>query len=373
MTELLTFVKSHIPAGIWTVVAISIISLIIFILKNPEKIDKWSELYYKYIGIWEKNRRKKIVSSELSYRITYLAKEFNKQSSGIMPFGLRIRWTTSEEVSSSVQNDEVILVLKETANSEKNIVDAFLAFTPKALLPKGRISVDQTLLHLLDIYTIKKMLFTGNYSSAYNYFLSNIVDPEVASGGIDGQKLDGLQKSDEKGFYARVLLSELKSLSDRVFGTSEERAYLQETMEFFSFVCGLATRNPGENTPLLFVGRLIKIGIVFVAKRDTVKSYFGLDSYVHRTQLDFEQGALKVFIFAHALVEEESEVDSEGYVVRVTRRATFKYMDYIEKQILQDSNLRLVRTECFPVEMRGSMKQTKLLVVEKLDPALPGI
>jgi small subunit ribosomal protein S1 len=348
-----------------------LIYVLIYLLKNPDTILRWSEIYYKYIGFWEKNRNKKIVSSELSYRITNLAKQINKQSEGILPFGLKIKWTTNDEISSTIHNDEIILILKESPNSDKNIVDAFMLFIPKALLPKGRLSIDQSILNTIDLYTIKKMLSTGKYTSAYNYFQRNIIDKKISTHEIDPIKFNGIETADEKGFYERVLLTELKSFSEKYFSTSEETNFVQETLDFFTFIFNIVTRKPGDDsTRLLFLGNTIRIGIVFVAKKDTVESYFGLDSYIHRVDINFNQGVSRVYIFAHALITEETEIDPEGFVINVFRKASFKYMDYIEKQLLQNRNYLIKKTDTFSVKINGYDKMTKLLIVEKRDPTI---
>ena len=371
MDEIIYFIKPYLPVGKWALFVVSCLLLLRYIIKHPEVVDHWAELYYKYIGFWEKNRSRKIVSSELSYRITNLAKELNKQSDGIIPFGLRIRWTNTDEVSSSVQDDNVILVLKESSNSDKNIVDSILLFTSQALLPKGRNSINKELLDLLDIYSVKKMLFSGNYSSAYNYFIKNILDEKINTNEIESEKINGIQKADEKGFYSRVLLEELKLFSEKYFGTSEEGEHIQETIDYFDFIFSIATRKYGDDTTrLLFLGKTIKIGIVFVAKRDTVNSYYGLDSYVHRTKINFEKGAVRVYLFAHALIIEEYEIDTEGYVIDVYKKASFKYMDYIEKELLKNTNYLLTKSESFQVNIDGYKRMTKLFVVEKRDPTL---
>jgi hypothetical protein len=87
----------------------------------------------------------------------------NKQADGIIPFGLRIKWTSTDEISSTIQNDEVILVLKENNNSDKNIVDAFILFVSKALLPKGRVSIDRNILREIDLYSIKNVILRQLY------------------------------------------------------------------------------------------------------------------------------------------------------------------------------------------------------------------
>jgi hypothetical protein len=215
------------------------------------------------------------------------------------------------------------------------------------------------------------MLSSGNYTSAYNYFVRNVIDAQINSGKISTDHLRGLQKADEKGFYARVLLDEYKIFSEKYYGTTEENDYLQETAEFYRFIYNIATRKPGDDaTRLLFVSNSIKIGIVFIAKRDTLESYFGLDSYTHRVDLDFNHGAIRVYLFVHRLLVEESEVDAEGYVIKINRKVSFKYMDYIENRLLENNNYLIKKTDIFEVNIDGFKKMSKLLIVEKKDPAI---
>lgn len=367
MNEIAEIVKVIIGTGTVCTCLMLIIKLLVYIAKNPDIVLRWSEIYYKYIGFYEKNRQKKIVSSELDSRITRIANVLNKESDGILPFGLKIKWIRDEknDNTATVANDQIILVLKETPDTDKNIVDACMLFTPKAFLPKTRNSCDPNILHHLDMYTIKKMLSLGRYTSAYNYFMQQVINCGIAEGTINKEDIDTLQLGDEKGLYSRILLNEFKLLGDSVFATIEETKYNNDTKEFYEFMKAIINRRPGENTRLLFIGLKIKVGIIFVAKKSTLESYYGLDSYIHRVDLDFQNGAERVYMMGYKMYQEECEVDLDGYVINVVKHASFEYLDEIEQKLTVDNKYNISISEKYPIIVEGKEKFVKLLTIEK--------
>jgi len=355
------------PTGIAGISIFLIVRLAIYFAKHPDIVLRWSEIYYKHLGFWETNRQRKIVSSELDYRVTKIANKINRESDGIIPYGLKIKWINdkNQKENASIFRDEVILVLKESADTDKNIVDAFLLFTPKALLPKAREACDSVLLHHLDLYTIKKMLTIGRYTSAYNYFMKTIVDVGINNGSIRRTDIETLQLSDEKGLFSRILLEEFRLLGDELSGTIEEKKFIEDTLDFYTFMKAVVNRRPGENTKLLYLGSRIKVAIVFVAKRATLDSYYGLDSYTHRVELDFKNGAKRVYMMGYKMYQEEFEVDSDGYVVNVVKHASFEYLDEIEKKLQENFNYFVKMSDKYPIRVDKQEKYVKLLTIEQ--------
>lgn len=54
MDEIIYFIKPYLPVGKWALFVVSCLLLLRYIIKHPEVVDHWAELYYKYIGFWEK-------------------------------------------------------------------------------------------------------------------------------------------------------------------------------------------------------------------------------------------------------------------------------------------------------------------------------
>ena len=65
--------------SILSFVILILISAFWYILKNPEKLDKWSYLYNKHKIIKDEKTEKNIVSKNIDYKITSVSKRINKR------------------------------------------------------------------------------------------------------------------------------------------------------------------------------------------------------------------------------------------------------------------------------------------------------
>jgi hypothetical protein len=338
---------------------------VVYLLKNPEKADKWNNIAGRLIFWSKETREKRLISSSLDYRITSAAKQINRESDGILPFGLRIKWRKPEEASSYVDNDEVVVVLHKDDNADKNIVEACIAYIPNALLPKSRNSVDSTLLYSMDNYLTSKILSQGNYTSAYNYFCRSILDELRTSNTSFNSYFEALGHLDSVGLFTRVLLEEFKVLGDLLYGTLEQSAYKDETAQFLRFLDTLATRKRGDDTtPLFFPGRKIRIGIVLFAKQETLTA-IGTEAYIRRIHNDFKMGAQRIFLFSYAHKVDSLQYDSDGFIVGVRKRNDFGSLDIMESKCQDLECLKLLKKELYyPKDSAGKARTAKYYLYE---------
>lgn len=214
--------------------------------------------------------------------------------------------------------------MKREDNCDKNIVDACIAFVPKAILPKSRNSVDPQILKSIDTFMVKSILNNGNYDSAYNYYMNRVYNPVVSADGLLNTYLETIKEIDAIGFFTRILLEEYRRLGNKLYGTAEEQLFFKESVDFLNFLKNLAKRKPGDNTQLAFIGDRIKIAIVYVAKRTTY--YFvGSDAYVSRIGKDIKLGAQRIFLLSYSQFFEESIEDKQGFVIAVVKKKRIHY------------------------------------------------
>lgn len=319
--------------------------VILYVLKKPEVIDKWSNIFYRFAFWIGKKREKRILSTDIDYRVTVAARKINNEEDGILPFGIRIKWQNPKNVESFVQKGNVIIILKKDENIDRNIVDACRAYLPQALLPKARTVVDSDILTSVDYHMVKRILSSGNYTSAYNYFVSNVMDVEIRKNYRLRRYIDDLSKIDARGFLTRILLKEFKSLGDLLFGTSEEAKYKGETRDFIQFIYDVSSRATGDDTTkLYFIGKKIKIGIIFVAKRATLVQW-GINAYLRRIDNYRKLGIERVFILSYTQIQDESVLSREGYVMYVKRYKKFIALTQIEAECKKLSYMRLIKKQ----------------------------
>lgn len=335
------------------------IAFVIYVLKNPEIIDKWSHLFYKYI-YWRKDvKEKRIISSNLDYKITHVAKKINKEADGIIPFGIRIKWKNPEEVTAYVQNNDVVVVLKKGEDSDKNVIEACCAYVPKALLPKSRNIISPKLLKSIDQYVIKKILSDGNYDSAYNFFIRNIFTEVVESDEELKEYIDDIGNLDSIGFFTRVLLEEFRRLGLQLFGTNEEQNFRNETIKFLNFLNNFYHRKAGDRTELDFQGEKIKVSIGLVAKRSTLDK-FGLSNHIKKINEKYRKGMQRIFIFSYAhLFEQEDDHSGNGH------RNEFYALSQLEKECRSLNFIRLIKKQKYiSKDNQGRTRTAKYILYE---------
>jgi hypothetical protein len=242
-----------------------------------------------------------------------------------------------------------------------------MAYIPKALLPRSRNVVDQGVLESIDHYVTQRILSSGQYDSAYNYFVRNVLDDRLTDSTGFSRYYDSIGKVDSVGFFTRVLLEEYKKLGDQLYGTLEEVNYREETRRFLGFLRQLAMREPGDDTtPLFFSGERIKIGIVLFAKYETL-AYRGIEAYLKRIHTDYEKGANRIFLFSYAQKMDQLVYDKQGFVTDVRRRASFGSLNQIEKECKKLEFLRLLKKERYHTrDVKGKFRAAKYLVYECL-------
>lgn len=345
-------------------VILLLVSVIVYIIKNPEKIDKWSYLLAKRKLVKDEKTEKNIISKNIDYKITSISKRINKQAQGILPFGVRIKWRTSEEIESYVKQDEVIVVLKKEDNCDKNIVDTCIAFVPRALLPKSRNCVDPDILQSVDNYLIKMILNEGTYDSAYNYYMQNVFMPFLASDPNVKDRITTLDQLNEVGFFTRILLEEYRRLGDKLYGTAEEQSFHEESRQFLGFLSQLATRKPGDNARLGFDGSRIKISIIFVARYNTYK-YQGIEAYTRRIDKDIENGSQRIFILSYAQRYSKTMEDNQGFVTEVQQVRDFQTLNELEKLCSKRDDIRLLKKQKYNTkDGTGRCRTAKYLLYE---------
>jgi hypothetical protein len=138
----------------------------------------------------------------------------------------------------------------------------------------------------------------------------------------------------EGGYFSRMFLREILALGEKVYGSPDERSYIQETTNFFEFVRQLAARKPGDDaTNLIFIQSIVRIGVVLVSKLGTYNKY-GIDAYTHRITFHFKGGATRVYVYSYSTVEDEVSMKDGQYNVKP--KHSFPRFDELKKRIDHD-------------------------------------
>ena len=138
-------------------------------------------------------------------------------------------------------------------------------------------------------------------------------------------------------------------------------------MHFIQFLRTLATRKPGDYTQLTFIGKRIKIAIVYVAKRATYH-FVGTDAYISRIDKDIKLGAQRIFLLSYSQFFEKNIEDKQGFVVAVKRKKEFITLNEVEEEMKKNEQVRVLKKQKYQTtDVSGNKRSAKYIVYEVIN------
>jgi hypothetical protein len=211
---------------------------------------------------------------------------------------------------------------------------------------------------------IKKILNEGDYDSAYNYFMTNILQKKLKTDPNFKEIIEDISQLDSLGFFTRIMLEEFRRLGSQLYGTKEEDKYKSETIDFLHYLRKFHQRKPGDKIKLGFIGDKIKISVCFVAKQSTLNRS-GIETHLKHIDQDYKNGIHRIFIFSYAQLHEMSLYDEQGYVKSVKKQKAFIALNQLENECSKIDFLRLIKKQkYYTKDLTGRRRFSKYLLYE---------
>jgi len=241
--------------------------------------------------------------SSIAYNIQGNINQFrqtvNTETPDLIPEA-KIEWVTKgdEESFFDEYSGQVIIRMRPSKENPKNLAKATLLQVSKGVIPESRIYVDLKMSTSIDLSLVKKILLDQNEINSYRYFLNEIMVPELEDEQIL-RYMETMEVIDEKGFFTRLFLRELKDLPIRHgLGFTNLSDIRNDTKAFLEYSELLSKRKRGELMPSLnYEGSYIKTAIVMIAITIRWKKE-GLKPYVLRVINNIEIGCKVIYIIA---------------------------------------------------------------------------
>jgi hypothetical protein len=153
------------------------------------------------------------IAYNIQGNINQFRETVNKESPDLIPEA-EVEWVTETNKESFFDDfkGKVIVRMDPSKDNQKNLAKAVMIQVSKGVLPESRIYIDETTSTSIDLALAKKILASIKQSNALRYFVSEILNPELA----DEQVLSTIQTIDEidsRGFFTRLFLRELGGTS----------------------------------------------------------------------------------------------------------------------------------------------------------------
>jgi hypothetical protein len=274
----------------------SVVVLLIFFLKHPEKAEKWGTIIARTLSYVSFRWEKTAVARDIQADINSFVKDTNSQAKdAILPYGIKVNWVSKTTREAFIRKGKVIVKMQHHSNSARNFLYATIEWTKKAVLPASRQFLDKTVLRAIDFACVNKVLTEKKRHDVRQLFVDEIYEPEAKKGSLLEKYCEVFNKLDGRGVFTGVVLPEFISLGKRLGATMPNEKIRFETIGFMSMLEKLSRKKHGEDVYPSYVSENMKCSIVLIARQETYFLY-GLSPYLGYINKCCAQGTHSIYV-----------------------------------------------------------------------------
>jgi hypothetical protein len=272
-----------------------IIYLFVLHQEKGEKLVGWLAKFIAWTG---KKAEKTATAMTIQGKIDSFVSAVNTEVEGLLPYGLKIKWVSPElNREAFIKNNRVVVMLDYHSNQDENLSRATLMYMNKAVIPEARPHIHTKLGQAIDLMMTKKALFSFvEARSSFSHFVDSVLRPKLEKDQDIKEFCQIIDATDERGLFTRVLLRELLELGYKKAGITESGDTVFESNNFIKFLNEIAQKEKGQDVPLTFLGKDIKVAIILVAR--TGGESLTPDPFIKRVKEKIKQAVNVVYIFA---------------------------------------------------------------------------
>lgn len=291
MFDWLTLIITSIP---WAI----IVGLLLYLIKNPEKVEKWYSIIARSLSFISLKLEKQGVAGDIQSDINSFANNINSQAKApVLPYGVKVRWISSTTRQAFVKEGKVIIKMHYHENQAKNFLYTIMEWINKGLIPESRHILDKTVLRAIDFTCISKLLTEKKRYDVKQLFLDEIYESEVTKGSLLERYCSVFNKLDKTGLFVGVALPEFSSLGKRTSSVMPNERIKLETIGFTQMLEKLSLKLHGEDVSPDYNGEHIKCSIVLIARQDTYLMR-GLSPYLNWINKCYTKGIRSIYVCA---------------------------------------------------------------------------
>lgn len=292
---------------------------IIYIFKNPDKIEAWSAIFAKLFAQFSKRAEKHSISADIQSRLSSYIKNYSVE--GVLPYGIKFKWIDGTNFDSYVEEGEVVVIMNRHENNARNFLNAVVAYTAQALFPNVRTYLPADVLTASEIIVQEKII-REKRPDALEMFKKEIIPERLKGRDVIEKMLDRLENMDRGGYFETVLLPELTHAGPRLqeLHNNEADGDVRNLVVFLEQIMNRQTGD--ESTPLRYNGKAFRIAIVLIAKHVKIIAE-GVSPYLKRVQEAIAKQYDSVYLLARG--DNEKFMDSVIDSIKQNTDATFRW------------------------------------------------
>jgi hypothetical protein len=239
--------------------------LFLYLLKNPEKVEKWGSILYKIGAYVSEKSEKRYMATNIQYTINEARKELGL-GGDVISYGLNVKWTEENSVEIDLKENNVIVMLKPFGSQSKNLANVISLYIPNTLLPKARKYVDDYLMKGIDYIFGKNFLIKN--PTALDYYVDNESKNHTAK---IKEYINKIDKLNESGKLSRILVQEFKNFNT-LYPQDPSEFQKEDSINLFNTIYQFEILDPGESIDGagIHISENFKMAVVPVGRSQTL-------------------------------------------------------------------------------------------------------
>jgi hypothetical protein len=266
------------------------VCLVVYLLANPDKFEKWAALLWKVLakfGCLFRSASKQAIKFDLQSKVNRFVQRLARQAPYLAGMRFKVEWVGNDVTRKGfLENGQVILRLRRDDPQNLNLVHAVYLFVAVGLLSKLKRYISPAQRLAVDLYVTTQLLSDEKHE-VVGAFVDEYLHPHMENdSGKVNTYYDAMSRIDRAGFLYPVLFQELAFLGDKVFGGRRSDRVIIEVDQLMRFLECLASRSIGDNKPdTKFEGSYCRCAMIIVGKPMNVTEEGGVWIRYIRSQL----------------------------------------------------------------------------------------
>lgn len=285
------------------------------ILIDEDKSNIWRAKFYKVLYKLSKKSEteKKYISNDVSGRLN-LARRHMPFGKDLIPKSIKLEWIENAQGESYVPKEgELVVKLDPAEAQEKNITSLAQVLVQRTALIGIRYVLEKALEDAIDLNLIKSLLNKIGNRTIMDWYMKHEYMPQIDQSENLKNWNSKIVEIDERGLFTRLLLVELDSYGKNLSGRPKTIEMESEIKGLIEFIFKIATKRYGEDAPLVYRRRNIKIGVLLVG--ETSKMLSGIEPYIKAFIMHLNQEAKAIYVvsFSKEFLKEKDEESSKAF------------------------------------------------------------
>ncbi len=235
--------------------------LILYFVKNPDKLEKWVAILSKLGRYFSVKAEETYVKYSVQSKVNGFIYNVAKVIPNLIVQKVKVEWV-SDRLSERefIENNQVVVRMRKSRSENRNIVNATVAFVSHSLLIKAKRYIAKYQKEAIDMFTVTQILKREDPIA-----LSEFIEAYLHE-AMDNQKVNALYAKFEDidlfGLYFPVFITEMTFLGEKVFGGHRnDQAIFEEVNQLVNFLYNYSHRKINEDSVNEYNGAYCKFAI----------------------------------------------------------------------------------------------------------------